>query len=160
MKEKRNDRCSITFPSCSHSSLSLSVLFIPNSRSLSPSLRCWTLYVPMCAQCCSGSGRSPTWRAFTSTGFLIASSTGCCGATARACGTASPTPGRSSRRQVMDWVRPQLLQLCAVNWSLKLLQRWEQFWDQSQSVAVIKPTLMLWAVWLKSSWHFCVMCSR
>lgn len=35
------------------------------------------------------------WTASTCTAFLIASSTGCSGVTAKACGAVSPTPGRS-----------------------------------------------------------------
>lgn len=66
-----------------------------NSRPfLPPSCRCWISCGPTCAWRCSGSGGSPMWTVSTCTAFSIASSTGCSGVTARACGAVSPTTGR------------------------------------------------------------------
>lgn len=61
---------------------------------LPPSCRCWTLCESTCARRCSGSGGSQMWTVCTCTASLIASSPGCSGVTARACGAVSPTTGR------------------------------------------------------------------
>lgn len=76
-----------------------SLLRVWFKRFLPPFCRCWISCAPTCAQRCSGSGGSLMWTVSTCTTFLIASSTGCSGVTARACGAASPTAGRPGQSQ-------------------------------------------------------------
>lgn len=72
--------------------LSLSLFFV---CFFNVSWRFWTSSVPTYARCCSGFGGSPTWTVYICIAFSTASLTDCSGATDRACGTCSPTLGRS-----------------------------------------------------------------